>query len=180
MIGGRSIGAAVILPLGRVINARDALNPGRSKSSNVKKKIFSILCLLPLQTHSVLMITTGQIFTIEAAATLSCLNSQTSCMYLHVCLNVFRPPPRCHCYWWNLKVNCLTQPWRTSCLVKTLSSLTVWLNCLATYKENYGPWGVLEKLHHRQFHLGELQGLDNAPLKYDDRLEGMYLGPLFF
>lgn len=70
-----------------------------------------------------------------------------------------------------------------SCSVRILScrtkSLTVWLNCLAncqaTYKENYGPWGVWEKLHHWQFYLGELQGLDNAPLKYDDRLEGIYL-----
>lgn len=33
------------------------------------------------------------------------------------------------------------------------------------------------KLHRWQFYLGELQGLDNAPLKYDDRLEGMYPGP---
>lgn len=60
-------------------------------------------------------------------------------------------------------------------------SYGVWLNrlanCQATYKENYGPWGVLEKLHHWQFYLGELQGLDNVPLKYDDRLEGMYPGP---
>lgn len=52
-------------------------------------------------------------------------------------------------------------------------------NCQTTYKENYGPWGVLGKLHHWQFYLGELQGLDNAPLKYDDRLEGMYPGPFY-
>lgn len=61
--------------------------------------------------------------------------------------------------------------------------LCPWLNCLAncqtTYKENYGPWGVLGKLHHWQFYLGELQGLDNASLKYDDRLEGMCPGPFY-
>lgn len=67
--------------------------------------------------------------------------------------------------------------------LKRSLSYSVWLNCLAncqaTYKENYGPWGVLEKLHLWQFYLGELQGLDNAPLKYDDRLEGMYQGPFY-
>lgn len=31
------------------------------------------------------------------------------------------------------------------------------------------------KLHHWQFYLRELEGPDNAPLKYDDRLQGMYL-----
>lgn len=55
-----------------------------------------------------------------------------------------------------------------------------WLaNCQTTYKENYGPWGVLGKLHHRQFYLRELQGLDNAAFKYDDRLEGMYPAPFY-
>lgn len=43
-----------------------------------------------------------------------------------------------------------------------------------------GPEGVLLKLRHRWFRLGELQGLDNTPLKYDDRLGGMYLDPLFY
>lgn len=55
-------------------------------------------------------------------------------------------------------------------------SRTVWLNSSANWQatcaESYGPWGVLEKLHHWQFYLGELQGWDNAPFKYDDRLEG--------
>lgn len=30
-------------------------------------------------------------------------------------------------------------------------------------------------MHHWQFYLGKLEGLDNAPLKYDDRLQAMYL-----
>lgn len=64
--------------------------------------------------------------------------------------------------------------------------LRPWLDCIQllsklseTHKENYRPWGVSRKLHHWQFYLGELQGLDNAPLKYDDRLEGMYPGPVY-
>lgn len=43
-----------------------------------------------------------------------------------------------------------------------------------------GPEGVLLKLCYRWFRLGVLQGLDNTPLKYDDRLGGMYLDPLFY
>lgn len=47
-------------------------------------------------------------------------------------------------------------------------------------KKIMAPEGVLGKLRHRWFGLGELQGLNNAPLKYDDRLAGMFLGPLFY
>lgn len=39
-------------------------------------------------------------------------------------------------------------------------------------KKIMGPEGVLLKLRHRWFRLGELQGLDNTPLKNDDRPGG--------